>query len=258
MINHARTLLINMRAADVSNDATPYVSPLYRPVVLPSAWQAIHQILFGTSPDFDMVLYRTAQFLPFLHTATFVGYTTAFDPRITYRIPLVNVETFPRSDVNAVVTQDNSSVIILGEQVPPDDSGRMKWFFEISIPSPNTVKVRDLKTQEEQIINALLTDGLSDAYPLGKSGHSFKLNDLTVSQKWLVSTKRPPERNPGQLLATINQHQATAIAALGDLAEREPYKSFVNYWTKQSDMPEMFAAVLLLLIYVTENQRAKT
>lgn len=259
MINHARTLLLNVRSADAAvSDVAPYISPLFKPVAIPSEWESVRKILFGSNPDYDMLSYRASQLLPFIHTPTFLPYVTALDSRITYRMPPTDVQIFPMVDVTPVSTDDGAILTVLDTQTPPDDSGRMRWVFSVTVPGGNTIEVADLKTQSVQTIAASLTDSLSPAYPLGNSGHTFKINTLAATQRWLVTTKRPPVRDPGVLLSLVNRNQGAIIDALGDLAEQEPYRSFVNYWTKQTDMPEMFGAVLMLLIYVTEHYRAKT
>lgn len=89
MINAVRTLLLNQSSAvawPVDQAGAQYVSPAYRPVVLPPALFAIRGALFGWQPDNLTLNYRLAQYMALLHADdACLPHVLSMDHRFTYR-----------------------------------------------------------------------------------------------------------------------------------------------------------------------------
>ena len=68
MFNHVRTLLAN-RASDTHDPSLLGEQPIpsYRPITVPDSVQGIRRLLFGETPDAEMINYRLNQLLPIVH-----------------------------------------------------------------------------------------------------------------------------------------------------------------------------------------------
>jgi hypothetical protein len=85
MINHARTLLLNVGSGTYAPGVLgeEYI-PTYTPIKLPPFLQLPHKILFGTNPDRVFLNYRAAELLRLLHQTELAEFLYALDPRVTY------------------------------------------------------------------------------------------------------------------------------------------------------------------------------
>ena len=89
MINHARTLLMNihpLRAnyADDGYTGYEYVPAEFVPVQLPPAAAAVRRALFGANPDGLFCGLRAHELLSYIHETELAEYVYKLDPRVTY------------------------------------------------------------------------------------------------------------------------------------------------------------------------------
>jgi len=86
MINHARTLLLNMPANKAWRDAGSYeyIPPTFTPITLSSKLGAIRTTLFGAAPDNYFLNFRVRELLRYIHETELAHYVYALDPRVTY------------------------------------------------------------------------------------------------------------------------------------------------------------------------------
>jgi len=87
MINHARTLLLNLSgvAANRLVDGYEYVPTTFKQITLPSGLNVIRGVLFGQQPDQRFLNLRARELLSYVHAIDgLAGYVKALDPRITY------------------------------------------------------------------------------------------------------------------------------------------------------------------------------
>lgn len=85
MINHARTLLLNVNSAThmPGTLGEEYVPP-YTAIKLPAFLQLPYKIIFGTNPDRVFLNYRAAEIMRLLHQTELAEFVYALDPRVTY------------------------------------------------------------------------------------------------------------------------------------------------------------------------------
>lgn len=83
MINHARTLLLNL-SADNDNYEEEYIDPNFKPIKLSKFLSNVYRIIFSDSDIRKLKLYRTAQVMTFLHCESLKKYILDLDTRITY------------------------------------------------------------------------------------------------------------------------------------------------------------------------------
>ena len=86
MINHARTLLLNMPAKKARRDATSYeyVPPAFNPIQLSGPLTTIRAALFGAAPDNYFLNFRVRELLRYIHETELAHYVYALDNRVTY------------------------------------------------------------------------------------------------------------------------------------------------------------------------------
>ena len=89
MINHARTLLMNIHPkranyADTGFTGYEYVPADFVPVRLPAAVNTVRNVIFGSNPDGLFCGLRAQELLSYVHETEFADYVYALDKRVTY------------------------------------------------------------------------------------------------------------------------------------------------------------------------------
>lgn len=86
MINHARTLLLNINGNRYQPQylGEEYIPANFAAVNLPSYIQAARRILFGARPERVFLNYRVRELLHTVHETELNEYLYALDPRVTY------------------------------------------------------------------------------------------------------------------------------------------------------------------------------
>lgn len=118
MINHARTLLLNLPS--INSIQEEYIPAEYIPLKLPEELQRIHDFLFDPK-SLDEMEYQTRQYMTILHGTKLEKYVLALDSRITYW-PYITIKSdqekhfFVEDDV--VIFKDLIDAAGLLEQFP--------------------------------------------------------------------------------------------------------------------------------------------
>lgn len=86
MINHARTLLLNMPRSRThySDYGYEYIPHEFKPVALTNALHTVRQILFGANPDNYFLNFRVNELMAYLHATELAEYVYRLDNRVTY------------------------------------------------------------------------------------------------------------------------------------------------------------------------------
>lgn len=87
MVNHARTLLLNVSgsaAVDPDLPGEEYVPPAFVALDWPAAMLRVRAALFGNDPDRAMLNYRLRQLMTAAHASVYAGRLPLLDPRVTY------------------------------------------------------------------------------------------------------------------------------------------------------------------------------
>jgi len=258
MINHARTLLMNI------NGATQFEAELgeeiiaseYRAKPLPQSIASVRRILFGPTPDKAMLNYRCRQLLSLIHLTELEEYVVALDPRITYDFE--DSLLFGNSTYNPTYIQfagPDTALSVLGTTGSPDTTGRMKCQWDIQIISPGVVDVTWLRPRQSQIIPYTVTDGLSSRIPLQGSGLSVMTRDI-VGLQYRVTSYARPTFSLGDLSATIETLGSDTIANLflvgTPAGSLEPFLTFRNLWETRLELSYKLGGLLMAIIYHTD------
>jgi len=261
MINHARTLLINVHGGHgfTGTVGEELVPAEYVPVALPSHITSIRKILFGGTPDKEMLNYRARQYMALLHATELAEFVTDLDSRITYDLadePYFDDNLFKPSyrQTAGATTQ----FAILGEILSPDSSGTMRLTWDIEVTGGATVHVQlrsPLRAADEAYT---LTSGLSNAIPLVGSTLQFKIGN-EVGAKWVVTSLTRPTMELGAIaekLSTIGEPTMLELFGVGSQqGASEPFKTFRNLWYQHHELPYKLGGLLLAMIYQTDKLR---
>ena len=90
MLNHARTLLLNipgLPVAPIDYPGEEQIPVLFKPVRLTPPLERARRLLFGNIPDRLMLNYRARQYMTLIHSTDLGSYVTELDSRITYWPP---------------------------------------------------------------------------------------------------------------------------------------------------------------------------
>jgi len=127
MINHARTLLLNVDSRTYMPDVLgeEYI-PAYRPALLPTYLTTARKLLLGSAPDRVFLNFRAQELLSFIHRTELAEFVYALDPRVTYW-PKTQSEFFrAKTTVTALKTvgTDESRLYINGTLKADNSTGR--------------------------------------------------------------------------------------------------------------------------------------
>lgn len=256
MINHVRTLLMNVAPADFSSAYVfeEIIAPDYTVRTLPSYLVDLRRIIFGETPDRTMLNYRTRQLLCLLANSELQQFVTDLDPRITYDLSDIPTETF-----RPVVTPVNGTTAEAFLMEAPFDSsktGQMLHEWSLYI---NGMSVEVTKTNPYTKVTLPVTyaNSLSDPVPLVLSPLGLSMTDTEQPNFWNVRYFALPSKDLGQILADIDIMGESALIELfgigTPLGETEPFKTFYNLWRTNPFTPYRLGAVVLAMAYQTNR-----
>lgn len=257
MINHARTLLLNVKGSDTGLGGYPgdeFIPPDFEPIVLPGYLQRIREQLFGSVPDRVMLNYRARQYMGLLASTELQEFVTDLDPRITYDI-LPEDQLFESLFTPQIQKLGStvSDLFLVGKPGPPGQAGRTTHSWRIDVTSGTNVKVtRQTPVQQISIQEYTITEGLSSLIDLVGSGLQARF-ESGVGSEWLVSVVTRPEQQLGSVLANlevVGQDNFLALFGYGTpKAAQEPFKTFRNLINHHHELAYRLGAFLLAWIY---------
>lgn len=255
MINHVRTLLMNVDGNTLMDDviAPEIVDPAYRADDLPTSLTRVRAVLFGADPDTSMLSYRCRQLLALVHTTPMVEYVTAPDPRITYDFSdtsLLGPDAFrPVIRKNGDFTGD---LVLFGDVVPPDVSGRMRHMFEVSTTDVGQLEITQ-RTKPMRTVGTTFSAG--DRIKLSDTGLTMKLTSDAAGQWWYVTGYGRPSRDIGTMIEAIGSLGEPTLIELFGITKSEPFRTFRDVFNYGRETPLRLAAAVLALAYRTDALR---
>lgn len=292
MINHARTLLLNIfaQSADKQLAAYEYIPVEYRPLVLPQSLTTLRRVIFGALPDQRFLNLRTRELIGYIHQTELAEYVYKLDNRVTYwPEPTTNSFQFPPGIVITQTRGTPRSVAIGGEFIANNGTGRAQRQYTLGFAGVDEFPI----TLEESNAHYLLIE--TDDRLLNELSADFQtlsaeaVNDLRVKENQLVRDVIPtitlPETEVRVKLAELPTDPATydgrwyikltanpapaitsllpALELLGEplflelfgVTDEEPYTTFKNVWFDHPLPAYRLAGLVLALIYRTEQVR---
>jgi hypothetical protein len=266
MINHARTLLMNVSSASNQRQeiGEEYIPANYAPLTLPSYLQSARRILFGTAPDRYFLNFRVRELMAHLHQTELAEFVYALDPRVTYW-PEVD-RPFYDTEKRLVATQyfglDAQPPYFRGDLFADNTRGRSVREF--------TLRVTEAEGDWEAILAPLgrtggvvttpltFTDGLSQLVPLENTGVSVQIPLPTMTTDWTIYTRV----RPGPVLTTAMPilevlGEPLFLELFGVGIGSEPFATFKALWFDHPNPIYRLGGLTLATIYRT-NEILKT
>jgi len=261
MINHARTLLLNVAGASSqsSDNGEEYIPPLFTPLSLPTYLQTTRNVLFGTAPDRYFLNFRARELMQLLHVTELSEFVYALDPRVTYW-PETSAKFFgsaAKISIDASSLNSNSQLFVSGLDAADLGSGKSQREYVIAVAG-GSVATRLVTSGDTGSAAIVLTDGASQLIPLPKSPLSFRLVNATDGDTWTVITIARPSPAITTLLPILELLGEPLFIELFGVNPAEPYATFKNLWFDHSNPVYRLSGLLLAMIYRTNEVRNQT
>lgn len=255
MLNHFRTLLVNVNDVGFSGDVgEELLPPGFRAVELPTALQSVRRVLFGSSPDRSMLDYRVKQLLAVVHSSELAEYVTSLDRRTTYDFSseqLVVAGIFTPT-VTPVRSAPGDNLRVLGAPSAPDATGKCRYDFVVRVVDTDSGRIEQASPEVQ---NTLFDFVPGDRIAFPGSGYSFRLTTNTVGQAWNVAIRLRPQKTLPTLVTELASIGEPALIQLFGIADDEPFKTFRNCWMQHPETPMKLAGLICALVYRTEERR---
>lgn len=264
MINHARTLLVNLDGAGsgfANQPGEEFIPPTFRAVgPLPSYLQSLRQVLFGGDPDRLLLNYRARQLLGLIHATELAEFVTELDPRVTYE-PLPLDELFDALFETRVTPLLGTTRQLFLQELSPtgEAAGRLAQQWTVRVTSGTHVEVsRHTTPVSVRLLEYTLTDGLSNAVPLTGSSLGVKF-EAGVGSQWYIEATTRPTVDLGELLANLDavtEDVKLELFGVGSpRAETEPFRTFRNLYSHHQELPYRLGGLVLAIIYRMDELR---
>jgi len=136
MINHARTLLLNVEPRTYNTDMLgEEFIPQFSSIKLPTYLERAHKIIFGTDPDKVFLNFRVYELLSLMHRTELSEFVYALDPRVTYSV--TGLSDFFLGSANAEIEKITgvvrSNIHLSGAAVADNSLGRAYYEYVIRV-----------------------------------------------------------------------------------------------------------------------------
>lgn len=266
MINHARTLLLNVTGKSNPRQEVgeEFIPAEYRPLQLPSFLQTIYRVLFGAAPDRYFLNFRARELLMYLHQTELADYVYVLDPRVTYwpepARPFYDVEKrLVASQYSGVAAQPPH---FRGNLFADPARGRSVREFDLRVTfedGPWEARLSALD-QPGALVTTPLTfvDGLSQEVPLGHTGLFLQIPEPSMATAWTIYTRA----RPGAALTTALPilevlGEPLFLELFGVSNSDQPYATFKQLWFDHPSPVYRIGGLTLAMIYRAEEIRKK-
>lgn len=252
MINHVRTLLLNVAGPVAGDSDTPGDAfvPVYAPAVFSPGVETLRRTLFGTDPDYEGRLYRLAQFMRVLH-AEDEAHVLAADPRVTYAL-----DTEFTGYGTTLIARAGSGPISLTEPIAHQPgTGRVSRVWLILALSSTRVAARQAHTGAEIETDITFSGGVSSAAALPGTTSGVRLHGtgIDAGHAWTIDVRQRLTPGVIALLETAKTLEGTREIFSG--VAGEPDITFRNMFYSHPNPLRQLCGLLLALAAFTERVR---
>lgn len=260
MINHARTLLLNVNGASRPLPTfflEEYIDPKYGTLILPMYLNQAKAPLFGSDADDAYKNYIMRTCMSVLHSTEFVSYVYAMDPRVTYldRPSVADSRTsLVAAPANDLAKTGEAEII----GISSDAAQRVQWNWDIEVlsggPTMFVVQVSRRQPYAKQLFMINFSDGYSDLIPLpGQNQMYFRFKtNIAVGMLWTATAFILPTVSLDTMMQACGKNGDAAGQLFGNT---EPYKTFGDLWKKHVYLNYKLSGYLLAVAYRMEEVR---
>lgn len=243
MINHARTLLVNVSGElqpqyGIAYDA--YI-PKYDKLALRGDLALVYKSMFGNKPDYQGLCFRVAQCLSTISSTPYSRYLYALDSRITYDFSAYRSDVFPE-----VVAKRSTgdTLTITGQYSIPEAEGRADALWQIKwsdgVGSVTSTEGRDT------------TIDFNKSLRLPNSNLFVESSSVVDGEQWDIRFRDIPHNFSGVMDRLLDSDKV--VASLFGSSVSEPFSTFYAL-TTHAMFPYRASGLLLAYVYKLEEQR---
>jgi hypothetical protein len=259
MINHARTLLLNVSGPHLPSATIPgdeYI-PEFEAADLPSQLGLVYATLFGEDPDCRGRVYRAAEYMKIIHASGYDSYVYDLDPRITYSTknesPIVDGVADFRNTSHTAVVIGGREFGVTGTWADAGADGRLQHRWSITAVTATLVSITNMRTGVSYTTELTAVKTL----PGSDLRLTTTVTALTPGKDWTVTYNARPQPSLGVITASLRTLPANVLFAIFGVATQEPFATFNNLFTQAPYMPQQLAGFLLALIYRLDAARGE-
>jgi hypothetical protein len=195
MINHARTLLLNIPGtAYMPGVLGEEYIPAYTPVKLPAYLQSARKILFGSTPDKVFLNFRAYELLSLIHNTELAEFVYALDPRVTYWPQKVSefYQAAKKINVTRVGGTNDSKIYVTGDPVADVRRGTIVGEYSVKlINRDGAIRLVTIEAATKSVIDEFVSPGggmlgITKAVPLPNTGISVQIADYVNSTSYTL------------------------------------------------------------------------
>lgn len=266
MINHARTLLLNVSGSPPSPGrlGDEFIPREFVAQALPPWATAYRSLLFGASPDRVYRNYVAERLLRVVHATDYEPYLYFHDKRVTYDaraassfstlkyglrwngVPLFDFHDFRDPD-GAVV-----AVAQIGALTADPRKGRMAYEWSVNVVD-GVATIIELNTRVTRVQDIWAIGKLSAPLELPETSASVRLTFREEDRaKWNGQVSLQAYVRPNTdisdvvpALRGLRQHER----ALFGTEAKQPYLTFAGLWTNAKTLPDQIAGFVLAFVF---------
>lgn len=262
MINHARTLLLNVSGASSQRQepGEEYIPETFKPLALPTYLHTPHKVIFGATPDRYFLNFRAREIMAYLHQTELAEYVYALDPRVTYwpepARPFYDTEK--RLRVTQSFGTTASGPVFNGDLFADNSRGRSVREFSLRVENDGPTWSALLSTPDApgKVDTTVLVfnGGLSQRLPLSSTGLFFQLPQPTSVTEWQIYTRIKPLPAITTLLPILMFLGEPLFLELFGVDDTEtPYSTFKRLWFDHPNPVYRINGIVLAMIYRTDE-----
>jgi hypothetical protein len=284
MINHARTLLLNIfaQSANKQDAGYEYIPDSFRPLTLPNTLRVIRGVLFGSRPDQRFLNLRVRELLSYVHQTELVSYVHALDPRVTYWPEETSTEFKYQPSVTVQQVYGTPCTLSFsGEFVVSNSGGKALREYDVilSLSTVNSLVLTVTDTKDS--VPVFRADGFVYDFTGDPPTATVYFKDLPVIElpetqirlrvnngqapailtddeklaKWHVKLAANPPAAITTLLPTLELLGEPVFLELFGVDSVEPYATFKNVWFDHPLPAYRIAGLVMAYIYRAEEVR---
>ncbi len=262
MINHARTLLLNVAGASSQTQYTgeEYIPPDFVPLSLPSYLLLPYRLLFGTSPDRYFINFRAQELMRYLHETELAEFVYALDPRVTYwplnSAPFLSGAS--KISIEKTGGQPATSLTAIGSPRALNGAGRALREYSVRIEANAAIISlvgEPAATTSETTTPLTVTSNASQAISLPNSDMEIRITNPQNGARWTVTALAKPSPVVTTLMPTLEIMGEPVFLELLGVSPLEPFATFKNLWFDHPSPVYRVGGLLLGMIYRAEELR---
>lgn len=255
MINHARTLLLNLPAGS-GEPAMPGFAPVapgFQPVQLAGNLEAFRSAMLGSDPDTEGLLWTAAQYLDIVHGSPWADYLLAHDSRLTYVPGRLSGRLVPALSATAFPGAAELAFASAVEHPAGTGRARLRWELEALDSSTLAVELCGKPVADMQLVFSGSRSLPARLPGVAAGSVAVAASSLVPGWRWSLESVAPPSGTPASRVAAALRNGSAVSEVFAGAGE--PWRTFLALARVEDDPYAKVAGAVLGLVYRMEALR---